>query len=108
VKEQRTAFRFFVTELWQRTLRRRSQKDGMEQCVKRIAGLGFHELFWSKRRNNADVLLVNKNRLPFRRYIIEQHIVRPVRASIRLASRLISYLHKIDPSNDPFTTSQDF
>jgi RNA-directed DNA polymerase len=24
-----TAFRFFVTELWQRTLRRRSQKDGM-------------------------------------------------------------------------------
>jgi hypothetical protein len=24
-----TTFRFFVTELWQRTLRRRGQKDGM-------------------------------------------------------------------------------
>ena len=61
----------------------------VEQCVERIARLGFYELFWSKRRNNADVLLVNKNRLPLRRYIIEQHIVRPTRASIRLARRLL-------------------
>jgi FkbM family methyltransferase len=61
----------------------------VRQCVERIARLGFHELFWSKRRNNADVLLVNKNRLPLRRYIIEQHFVRPARAGIRLASRLL-------------------
>jgi hypothetical protein len=59
----------------------------VESCVERIAGLGFHELFWSKHRNNADVLLVNKNRFPLGRYIVEQHIVRPARASIRLASR---------------------
>jgi FkbM family methyltransferase len=59
----------------------------VERCVKRIAGLGFHELFWSKHRNNADVLLVNKHRLSPRRYIIEQHVVRPARASIRLAKR---------------------
>jgi hypothetical protein len=58
------------------------------RCVERIAGLGFHELFWSRTRNNADVLLVNKNRLSLRRYIIEQHIVRPARAGIRLANRL--------------------
>jgi FkbM family methyltransferase len=61
----------------------------VERCVERIAGLGFHELFWSKHRNNADVLLVNKNRFPLRRYIIEQHIVRPARAGIRFASRLL-------------------
>jgi FkbM family methyltransferase len=60
----------------------------VERCVKRITGLGFHELFWSKRRNNADVLLVNKNRFPVRRYIMEQHIVRPARAGIRFARRL--------------------
>ena len=60
----------------------------VRRCVDRIAGLGFHELFWSKRRNTADVLLVNKNRLPLRRYILEQHIVRPARAGVRLASRL--------------------
>jgi FkbM family methyltransferase len=40
----------------------------VERCVARIAGLGFHELFWSKYRNNADVLLVNKDRFPLRRY----------------------------------------
>jgi FkbM family methyltransferase len=61
----------------------------VERCVERIAALGFHALFWSKRRNNADVLLVNKNRFPLRRYIIEQHIVRPARAGIRLANRLL-------------------
>jgi FkbM family methyltransferase len=61
----------------------------VERCVERITGLGFHELFWSRHRNNADVLLVNKNRCPLRRYIIEQHIVRPARAGIRLASRLL-------------------
>ena len=63
-------------------------RSDVERCVERILGLGFHELFWSKRRNNSDVLLVNKKRFPFRRYIIEQHIVRPARASIRFASRL--------------------
>jgi FkbM family methyltransferase len=63
-------------------------RSDVEQCVERIARLGFHELFWSNRRNNADVLLVNKNRFPLHRYIKEQHIVRPVRAGIRLASRL--------------------
>jgi FkbM family methyltransferase len=60
----------------------------VKRCVERIAGLGFRELFWSKRRNTADVLLVNKNRFPLRRYILEQHLVRPVRAGVRLASRL--------------------
>jgi FkbM family methyltransferase len=61
----------------------------VDRCVERIAGLGFHELFWSKQRNNADVLLVNKDRFSLRRYIIEQHIVRPARAGIRFASRLL-------------------
>lgn len=61
----------------------------VDQCVSRIVGLGFYELYWSKRRNNADVLLVNKNRLPLRRYIVEQHIVRPARAGARLASRIL-------------------
>jgi FkbM family methyltransferase len=61
----------------------------VERCVERIAGLGFYELFWSKHRSNADVLLVNKNRFPLRRYIIEQHIVRPARAGIRFVSRLL-------------------
>ena len=61
----------------------------VERCVGRITtGLGFHELFWSKHRNNADVLLVNKNRFSLRRYIIEQHIIRPARAGIRFAGRL--------------------
>jgi FkbM family methyltransferase len=63
------------------------------RCVERIAGLGFHELFWSKHRNNADVLLVNKNRLPLPLYIVAQHIVRPARAGIRFASRL---LHQVN------------
>jgi FkbM family methyltransferase len=68
----------------------------VERCVERIAGLGFYELFWSRHRNNADVLLVNKNRFPRRRYIIEHHIVRRARAGIRLASRLFqSQTHKI-------------
>ena len=61
----------------------------VERCVERITALGFHELFWSRRRNNADVLLVNKNRFPVRRYIMEQHIVRPARAAIRFARRLL-------------------
>jgi hypothetical protein len=61
----------------------------VERCLGRMARLGFHELFWSKKRNNADVLLVNKNRLPLRRYLIEQHVVRPARAGMRLASRLM-------------------
>jgi FkbM family methyltransferase len=61
----------------------------VDRCVERITGLGFHELFWSKHRNNADVLLVNKNRFPLSRYIVEQHIVRPVRAGIRFASGLL-------------------
>jgi FkbM family methyltransferase len=60
----------------------------VEQCVERIAGLGFHELYWSKHRNNADVLLVNTNRFSYRRYLKEQHIVRPARAAIRFAKRL--------------------
>jgi FkbM family methyltransferase len=60
----------------------------VERRVARIAGLGFYELFWSKYRNNADVLLINKDRFPLRRYVKEQHIVRPARAGIRLARRL--------------------
>jgi FkbM family methyltransferase len=64
-------------------------RSDVERCVGRIAGLGFYELFWSRRRNNADVLLVNKNRLPLHRYVVEQHVVRPARAGIRMASRLL-------------------
>jgi FkbM family methyltransferase len=65
-----------------------SSAADVERCVERIAGLGFRELFWSKNRNNADVLLVNKNLISFRRYIVEQHVVRPVRASFRFANRI--------------------
>jgi FkbM family methyltransferase len=61
----------------------------VERCVQRIAELGFHELFWSKHRNNADVLLVNKRRFSHQRYAVEQHIVRPARAGIRFARRLL-------------------
>jgi FkbM family methyltransferase len=60
----------------------------VERCVARIAELGFHELFWSRHRNNADVLLVNKNRFPLGRHIIEHHVVRRARAGVRFASRL--------------------
>jgi hypothetical protein len=61
----------------------------VERCVERIIKLGFHELFWSRYRNNMDVLLVNKDRFPFRRYIMEQHIVRRARAVFRFANRLM-------------------
>jgi FkbM family methyltransferase len=62
----------------------------VHRCVERIADLGFYELFWSRHRNNADVLLINKNRFPLSRYIVEQHIVRRARAGIRFASRLLT------------------
>lgn len=71
-----------------------SESD-VQRRMERIAGLGFHELFWSKKRNNADVLLVNKNQLSPRRFMVEQHIVRPVRAGLRFANRLrhsVNYL----------------
>jgi FkbM family methyltransferase len=61
----------------------------VERCVERIVKLGFHELFWSRYRNNMDVLLVNKDRFPFHRYMIEQHIVRRARAGLRFANRLM-------------------
>jgi hypothetical protein len=36
-----TTFRFFVTELWRRTLRRRSQTDGMSwERIRRLATMG--------------------------------------------------------------------
>jgi FkbM family methyltransferase len=66
-----------------------SSEADVERCVERIAGLGFRELFWSKNRNNADVLLVNKNRISLRRYMVEQYVVRPVRAGIRFANRVV-------------------
>ena len=38
------AFRYHVTDLWRRTLRRRSQKDGMTiERMRTIADIGYHE-----------------------------------------------------------------
>ena len=61
--------------------------EQVEQRIGRIASLGFRELFWSRRRNTGDVLLVNPKRLGPVRHIVEQSIVRPVRAAGRLISR---------------------
>src|SRR5262249_38303020 len=56
--------------------------------VDRIAALGFRELFWSRKRNSADVLLINGSRLGRLRYAFEHQVVRPLRAVGRAAHRL--------------------
>ena len=58
-------------------------------CISQIADLGFYELFWSKGRNSADVLLVSKERLGPARYLSEQYMVRPLRAGARFVKRAL-------------------
>jgi len=60
----------------------------VEQRVARILRLGFRELFWSRRRNTADVLLVNNCRLGALRHAIEQRVFRLARALGRLPRRI--------------------
>jgi FkbM family methyltransferase len=51
--------------------------------IDRIVSLGFWELYWSQRRNTGDVLLVNRRRMSWPRYMCEQEIVRLVRGAGR-------------------------
>jgi hypothetical protein len=51
--------------------------------VDRIVSLGFWELYWSRRRNTGDVLLVNRRRMGRLRYLHEQEAVRRLRAAVR-------------------------
>ena len=60
-----------------------------EQRIARITALGFRELFWSRRRNTADVLLVHPKRLGRVRHAFEQKVVRPVRALKRSFRRTL-------------------
>ena len=46
----------------------------VKRCIDRIVALGFRELNWSKRRNNADVLLVNSRRFGLIRHAYEQRL----------------------------------
>jgi FkbM family methyltransferase len=71
-----------------------SSPSSVVNCIKRITDLGFYELFWSRRRNTADVLLVNKERLGLARYLSEQYIVRPLRAGTRLIKRTLNNDHR--------------
>lgn len=66
-----------------------SSRSSVLNCIKRIADLGFYELFWSRRRNTADVLLVSKKRLGFERYLSEQYMVRLARAGARAMKRAL-------------------
>ena len=66
-----------------------SDLSSVVSCIKRIADLGFYELFWSKGRNSADVLLVSKERLGPARYLSEQYMVRPLRAGARVVKRAL-------------------
>src|SRR5262249_33443313 len=59
-----------------------------EQRIDRIAALGFRELYWGRRRNMTDVLLINGRRLGGLRHVIEQGLVRPVRALARRMTAL--------------------
>ena len=64
------------------------KKEDVDRCVERVLDLGFRELFWSRRRNTADVLLVNKNILSVHRHIMEQHFVRLARAGLRATKKV--------------------
>jgi FkbM family methyltransferase len=59
-----------------------------EQRIDRITALGFRELYWGRRRNMTDVLLINGRRLGPLRHVIEQSVVRPVRALARRMAAL--------------------
>ena len=69
------AFRFFVTELWQRTLRRRSQKDGMTwERITRLAN------DWLPNSAQITAVLTNNGQAasPSRRWIIAVRLRKPV------------------------------
>ena len=55
--------------------------------IERIKNIGFLELYWSRRRNTGDVLLVNRRRMGRIRYLYEQQIIRMLRAFVRLCRR---------------------
>jgi len=55
--------------------------------IERLKNIGFWELYWSRRRNTGDVLLVNRRRLGRIRYLYEQQIIRRLRAFVRLWRR---------------------
>jgi FkbM family methyltransferase len=55
--------------------------------IDRIVSLGFWELYWSKRRNTGDVLLVNRRRIGRLRYLYEQEAVRRLRGTMRMWRR---------------------
>jgi len=52
----------------------------VNQRIDRLADIGFRELYWSSRRNTADVLLVNSRCLGPLRHLYEQEAVRRIRA----------------------------
>jgi FkbM family methyltransferase len=62
--------------------------QAVEQRVTRLINIGFREFFWSRRRNNGDVLLVNSQRVSTVRHIYEQAIVRRAKAGARMWRRL--------------------
>jgi FkbM family methyltransferase len=57
--------------------------------IDRILSLGFWELYWSRRRNTGDVLLVNRGRIGRFRYFHEQQAIRRLRAAMRRWQRAI-------------------
>lgn len=61
----------------------------VDRRVERILALGFREFFWSRTRNSGDVLLVNAARVSRVRHLLEQKIVRPVRALNRKVARAV-------------------
>jgi Methyltransferase FkbM domain len=61
--------------------------QAVAQRVTRLINIGFYEFFWSRRRNNGDVLLVNSQRVNKVRHIYEQAIVRRARAGARMWRR---------------------
>jgi len=65
-------------------------RDDVNARVERIKALGFRELWWSRTRNTADVLLVNVQRLGVVRYMFEHNILRPARAVGRRVSRILN------------------
>jgi FkbM family methyltransferase len=61
-----------------------SSTKEVEERIRRIIDIGFREMYWSRRRNTGDVLLVNKRRMGPLRHAYEQQIIRRVRAAGRL------------------------
>jgi FkbM family methyltransferase len=59
----------------------------VDKRIERLTRIGFRELYWSRRRNSSDVLLVNSCQLGPIRHAFEQEIVRRLRAAARMWSR---------------------